>query len=120
MSKRDVGAFGESKAVFYLEEFGIKIVERNFFAKGGEIDIIATEGDTLLFVEVKYRSSKRFGSAIEAITPTKLKRIYLAAMQYLEKFPTEVFRFDLIAIDGEKIEWVKNIFEGYDTLIGGG
>lgn len=119
MSKRDVGAFGESKAVFYLESHGIEIIQRNYFAKVGEIDIIAKEGDTLLFIEVKYRKSITFGTALESVTKTKMKRIYLAGMTYLENHRYENYRFDLIAIDSEKIEWVKNMFEGYEETIGG-
>ncbi len=69
------GSLGEKIAVEYLRKQGYKILEQNFSKRWGEIDIIAIDGDTLVFVEVKTRTSNQFGTPLEAITPWKLKTL---------------------------------------------
>ncbi len=76
------GEWGEAKAVRYLESLGYGIVERNFRCKGGEIDIIARDRDTLIFAEVKSRQSLFAGSPGMAVTPAKKRRLLLAAQVY--------------------------------------
>lgn len=99
----------------YLEKLGYKIIERNWkYSRIGEIDIIAQEKDTLVFVEVKYRRSSAFGSAIEAITPKKLEKIYKSALAYLGQTNIKYknYRIDIITIDSQvqqKLEHLKNI-----------
>ena len=73
--KQKIGKTGESIAVRYLRKQGYRIVEQNFRSKAGEIDIIAREKQSLVFVEVKTRSSRSFGSPKWAITPKKQKAI---------------------------------------------
>lgn len=72
-NKRDIGTVYEKKAVLLLEEKGCRILERNFYTYHGEIDIIAKDGDCLVFVEVKYRKNTKKGYAAEAVTPLKQK-----------------------------------------------
>ena len=74
-SKRLVGIIGENFAETLLKKKGYKIVEKHFRSKSGEIDLIATQGDTLVFVEVKTRWGKKFGKPGEAVTPRKLAKI---------------------------------------------
>jgi len=118
MEKKERGNVGEALAEKYLKEKGYKILDRNFFSYCGEIDIVALDGDVVVFVEVKTRSSNAFGSPIEAITPTKQSNMTKTARYFLQKnnlFDRVQTRFDGISImcsnvlDYE-IEHIKNIF----------
>ena len=82
-SKRDIGGEGEAIAAEYLLRDGYVIREKNFHSRYGEIDLIATKGDRLYFVEVKRRGGKAYGDGLEAITPIKQKRIRKTAAYYL-------------------------------------
>ena len=110
------GNIGESIACNFLKQKGFKIVSTNFFAKGGEIDIVALDKDVLVFVEVKTRNSKKFGLPQEAITQTKICHMKTAALAFLQQknlIDKVQIRFDCIAIlhsqDGDKIEHIENI-----------
>jgi putative endonuclease len=81
----------------------LTIVERNFRTRGGEIDIVAREGDVLVFVEVRSREVPGFGTPEESVTPAKRRRIVATARQYLSNVPPSSWRearFDVIAIEG--------------------
>jgi putative endonuclease len=98
--KQALGKLGEQLAATYLQKRGFKIIERNFHARYGEIDLIAQDKDTLVFVEVKTRSSDQFGSPEEAVTARKLRGIMqtahvYAAMHHAESLPQ---RIDVVAI----------------------
>ena len=113
---RKLGREGELAAAAYLQRKGIRILARNFHCRTGEIDLIARDGDTLVFVEVKTR---REGVPAEAVTPAKERSLTLAAMTFLRRYEAlEVrSRFDIIAIvwpDSSKkpnIEHLVNAFE---------
>jgi len=113
-NKRLKGNLGEDLAVRYLQKHGYKILDRNFHCRFGEIDIIAQDGQTLVFVEVKTRWSKKFGEPQEAVTFRKLKSI-IKTGQYFKllhpKLPEDL-RIDVVAIDIEskfpKVELIKN------------
>ncbi|MGB9701729.1 MAG: YraN family protein [Candidatus Kapaibacteriota bacterium] len=102
ISNFQTGKDGEAQAVEYLENIGYSIIKQNFhFGQTGEIDIIAKDGDTLVFVEVKARNSDKYGSPLQSITPAKQKKIVNVAKGYLminNIINTEI-RFDVIAID---------------------
>ena len=84
MSNKIKGKYGEDIAVKYLIKNGYKIVERNYhFSRYGEIDIIALDKDTLCFIEVKTRTTEKFGTGFEAVNRTKLSKIYKCALSYL-------------------------------------
>ena len=114
--QQQFGKYSERLAVEYLKLKGYRIVETNYRSSQGEIDIIARDKDTLVFVEVKARHSRRFGSAKGAVTPAKQRKISMAALEYLKKNGrTDVrARFDVVAIDTAAgttdIEVVKNAF----------
>ena len=117
MYKQAFGKQGESVAVRYLKKQGYKIIEQNYRSKVGEIDIIAREKRTLVFVEVKIRSSRSFGSPKWAVTPKKQKTISMAALYYLkitEQTHADA-RFDVVSIlvEGEdtQVELVRNAFD---------
>ena len=101
MSTRNLGLLGEQIASRFLENLGYKIIERNFSSKLGEIDIVALDGDILVFVEVKARWSDNFGLPEEAITPQKIRKIIKTAQYYKLKHPQlpESLRIDAIALD---------------------
>jgi len=101
--KINIGKLGEDLACTYLAKLGYKIIERNFRIRGGEIDIIALDGSTLVYVEVKTRSSFQFGRGEEAVTPVKIKFLERAAKFYRNnrknlKLP-QLERIDVLAID---------------------
>ena len=112
-SRRAVGAHYEEEAARYLEQQGYQILERNFFSRYGEIDLIAKDEDTLVFVEVKYRKTKRAGYALEAIDSRKAGQVRRVAAVYLYEhgFPeSAACRFDAVGIDGEQITHLINAF----------
>ena len=115
--RQKFGKKGESVAVRYLKKQGYKIVEQNYRSKVGEIDIIARERKTLVFVEVKTRRSLSYGNPKYAVTPKKKKAISMAALYYL-KMTNQTganARFDVVSIlvQGEdtQIELVRNAFD---------
>ncbi len=114
--RQQFGKKSEKLARAFLRRTGYKILETNYRSKVGEIDIIAKEKDILVFVEVKARSSNRFGSPKGAVTPSKQRKISMVALDYLKRtgqLDTRA-RFDVVAIDTAKgkldIEVVKNAF----------
>lgn len=101
----------EAIACNFLQENGYKIVERNYKNMIGEIDIICTKDNIIVFVEVKYRISAKFGRPIEAITPHKLMKIRQTATCYLKqhrKLDSNI-RFDAIEILNDEIRHIENI-----------
>jgi putative endonuclease len=114
--QQQFGKKSEKLAAEFLKRTGYRIVETNYQSTVGEIDIIAKERDSLVFVEVKARSSRRFGSPKGAVTPAKQRKLSMAALDYLKKNDqiNAKARFDVVAIDtsGESldIEVVRNAF----------
>ncbi len=97
--KKNLGDFGEMAAEEYLVNCGCEILCRNFLVRGGEIDIIAKDENTLVFVEVKTRSSQKFGHPSEAVDKKKIEHMCIAAEEYLRQNPTECeIRFDVIEV----------------------
>ena len=102
---RALGRRGEQIAAEYLEGRGVRIVARNVHMREAEIDLIGLEGEALCFVEVRLRSSARFGSAAASVDARKRRRIALAARAWLAsgRAPRhEVLRFDVVAIDASR------------------
>ncbi|MCR5624464.1 MAG: YraN family protein [Lachnospiraceae bacterium] len=113
MNKRKVGNEYEDLAVKYLEKSGYKILERNFYTRKGEIDIIAQDGEYLVFIEVKYRKDNESGTPEEAVDYRKQKRIKDSAMVYIyfNKIPMDSpMRFDVVSICREDVKIIKNAF----------
>ena len=112
-SGRETGQRGEETAVRFLSDRGVRILERNFRDRDGEIDIIGEEDGTLVFFEVKYRSSARWGDPAEAVTPEKQRTISRTARYYLYKTGrgTEIpMRFDVVCVTGKEIRWIRDAF----------
>jgi putative endonuclease len=105
---RAKGNLAEEKACKFLDENGFMIVERNFYSRFGEIDIIATKDEVLHFVEVK--SGENYELAIQNITPTKISRLIKTAHIYMKKNGHESdFQLDALVVTPTKIELVDNI-----------
>ena len=113
MNRRTFGAEGESAARSYLVSKGAKILEMNYRRPSGEIDIIAKQKKTLLFVEVKRRSSLRFGRPSEAVDPRKQAHILRTAMLYLQENSLEdaPVRFDIIEVLPDGVNHIENAFD---------
>ena len=115
--RQKFGESAESRAAGFLKKKGYEILKRNYTTKYGEIDIIAKEKDTIVFVEVKARKPGKYANPKAAVTRAKQRKISIVALCYLKKNnqTQSRARFDVVAIssaeDGEKIELVKNAFE---------
>ncbi len=112
-NRRQTGADYEEKAAKWLEEQGFRIVERNFWCRLGEIDLIARDGRYLVFVEVKYRSGLRAGDPAEAVDIHKQRRIARTALYYCSTHgiqEEQPCRFDVVSIQGQKFRHLKNAF----------
>lgn len=114
-NKRKIGTDYEKQAAEYLIQKKFRIVRQNFYCKSGEIDIIARDGEYLVFVEVKYRRDASYGSPLEAVNVKKQKRICRAASYFCVRYGYSMdrpFRFDVVAILGNgEITHVQNAFE---------
>lgn len=107
------GAAAESLAADFLARKGLRVTGRNYRCRFGEIDLIAQDGGTLVFVEVRSRRSDSYGGAAESITAAKRARLLRAARHYLASQPRAApARFDAILIRGEppQIEWIRDAF----------
>jgi len=107
------GKEGEKKASRYLKKNGYEIIEKNFRCRGGEIDIIARQGNTLIFCEVKARRNKLYGTALEAVTPSKREKIKTTAKIYMQKNNLKNIdcRFDVVTIDVEDGKELINLIQ---------
>jgi putative endonuclease len=107
------GAQAEQVAAQFLQRHGLKLVQANFRSRFGEIDLILREGETLVFAEVRQRSSRNFGGAAASIDTHKQHRLVLTAQHYLASLPRiPPCRFDAVLLDAaDNIEWIKNAFE---------
>ena len=112
-NKRAIGSRYEQRAIAYLEENGYKIITSNYHCKKGEIDIIAEDGEYLVFCEVKYRTNEGSGNPLEAVNIKKQKTISKCALYYLMEqgiMDDVSCRFDVIGILRDDIFLIKNAF----------
>lgn len=117
MNKRQIGFEYEEKARNYLMEQGYEMVTSNYTCRFGEIDIIAKQGNYLVFVEVKYRANERKGIPEEAVDIRKMKHITKTAIQYITTHGYDEFtpcRFDVVSITKEEIRLIQNAFEAVE------
>lgn len=110
---RSLGQSAEDQASAYLQARGLRLVQRNYRVRGGEIDLIMRAADaSLVFVEVRARSSGDFGGAAGSIDARKRRRIVLAARHFLARLPAEpACRFDVVALDAGRLEWLPGAFD---------
>lgn len=109
------GAAAEERALHHLQRQGLKTVARNWRCRGGELDLVMREGETLVIAEVRQRSSAAFGGALASVDARKRGRIIQAAQMFLAEHPqyaTLPVRFDVLALDGEGcIDWLQAAFD---------
>lgn len=116
MNRRQLGTSGEAVAAKFLAALGYEIIGRNVRFRAGELDLVARDGDTLVFVEVKTRLSKRVGTGEEAITVTKQRQLARLAQVYLAGLggPATACRFDVVVVtigtDGWQCNHLENAF----------
>jgi len=108
--RRARGQRAEDSAAALLRGKGYRIVERNFRCKLGEIDIVATDGDTLVFVEVRSRRSARYGTALETVSPAKQRTIARVAQVYLARHGETLCRFDVVGLTGDDVVHIPDAF----------
>ena len=114
--KQRAGDAVESAACALLESHGCRVVARQVRFRDGELDVVAYDGAVLVFVEVRLRSSASFGGAAASVDGRKQRRVLRAAQRYLARhFPdarrAPACRFDVIAADGERLEWLRAAFD---------
>lgn len=105
------GAVAEQVAADYLSKQGLALVERNFRCRLGEIDLIMRDGHTLVFVEVRQRTSQQFGGAAASIDSRKQQKLIATAQLYLAhlgKIPP--CRFDALLLQGDDVRWIRDAF----------
>lgn len=111
------GAAAECRARAWLESHGLILREANYRCRWGEIDLVMEDGDTLVFVEVRYRSSMSHGGAIASINARKRKRLCRAADDYLarQRGRQRPGRFDVVALGpDDRVEWITDAFDADD------
>ena len=99
-AKDAVGGYGERVAARFLQAGGLRVLDRNWRCPAGEIDIVAQDGDVVVFCEVKTRRSLDYGLPVDAVTPAKVRRLRVLAMQWLgaHEQPFRPVRFDVISV----------------------
>ena len=108
------GAQAETLACTHLERAGLRLLQRNYRCQPGEIDLVMQDANTLVFVEVRYRRSDRFGSAAESVTAVKRRRLEAAAAHYLAATAARnPCRFDVVTLSGQppRIDWLRDAFQ---------
>lgn len=119
VTTKTLGDAGEARALAHLERAGLRLVQRNYRLAGGphrragEVDLIMRDRDgTLVFVEVRRRRSAAHGGAAASISWAKRERIVRAAQHFLLRLPSPPpCRFDVVAIDGDRLEWLRAAFD---------
>ena len=110
--KKFLGRAGEIKAIDFLKKKGFKILKTNYKTHCGEIDVIAEDAKTIVFIEVKTRSNDEYGHPAEAVTPKKIEKYARVAQEYLirEKKTDSICRFDVIEIENGQINHILDAF----------
>ena len=104
------GQAAEARALAFLQQQGLQLLEQNFTCRCGEIDLIMRDKQTLVFIEVRQRSSAQFGGAAASVTVVKQARLWRTAEYFLQRYATPPScRFDLIAIQGNELSWIRHI-----------
>ncbi|WP_028863319.1 YraN family protein [Psychromonas aquimarina] len=108
------GVIAEKAALAYLQSQGLTLICRNYYCCFGEIDLIMTDQDTLVFIEVRCRKTSDFGGAFASINKSKQSKIIKTAKHYLAQLENEPYcRFDAVAVDAqcEQVQWMQDAFQ---------
>jgi len=119
-ASRDRGQHAELACCKYLQQQGLKLLDKNYHGRRGELDLVMQDSNTVVFIEVRYRKNDAFGGALESITASKQEKLRLTAEQYLQQETNLTQgRFDVVAMTGMiqnngtcnySFEWIKNAF----------
>lgn len=114
---QQAGRQGEEQARQYLQNHGLIILARNLRSKTGEIDLVAVDGDTLVFIEVRQRHSRQYGGAAASVNRQKQGRLLRTAQYFLPRLArryfrgvTPVCRFDVVSVEPQGLGWIKGAF----------
>ncbi|MCX4187221.1 YraN family protein [Methylophaga sp. OBS4] len=120
MSAREQGKQVEQQVCRFLQKQGMQLITRNYHSRGGEIDLIMQDRQTLVFIEVRFRKSRTFGSALESVNKIKQSRIIHTAEHYLQRHPVsqDACRFDVVAVSPTAsghydFQWIKDAFQNH-------
>ena len=112
------GRQAEDRALRYLEQHGLRLLKRNWLCRSGELDLVMLDGDTVVFIEVRYRRHSVWGGALESIDGRKQQKLIRAAQLFLQKesrWSNHPCRFDAIAIEAASStatpNWIRNAFD---------
>ena len=116
--KQDSGRSAEDFAQEYLLQQGLRLIDRNWRCRSGELDLVMLDGDTVVFVEVRYRRHRAWGGALESVDSRKQQKLIRAAQLFLQqesRLAKHPCRFDVVALDrpGKEQEpnWIRNAFD---------
>ncbi|GAC1359975.1 MAG: YraN family protein [Vulcanimicrobiaceae bacterium] len=105
------GRGGEDRAAAFLQEHGYRVMQKNVRLPGGEIDLVCKDGETIVFIEVKLRTTASYGSALAAVDSKKRATLRRLAADYLQfADPCAKARFDVVAVDGDRLILHRNAF----------
>jgi putative endonuclease len=117
--KQHSGQLAETYAQRYLERHGLRLLHRNWSCRSGELDLVMLDGDTVVFVEVRYRRHAAWGGALESVDQRKQGKLIKAAQLFLQKegrWSRHPCRFDVVAIEAtgtaDTPNWIRNAFDG--------
>ncbi|HSX71907.1 MAG TPA: YraN family protein [Pseudomonas sp.] len=110
------GRAAEQQALEHLQRHGLRLLTQNWSCRGGELDLVMLDGDTVVFVEVRYRKHAAWGGALESVDARKRQRLILAAELFLQReqrWSRQPCRFDVVAIGpgNSGLNWLRNAFE---------
>nr|WP_025996303.1 YraN family protein [Pseudomonas viridiflava] len=118
-TRQQAGREAEAYALLYLQQQGLRLIAQNWLCKRGELDLVMLDGDTVVFVEVRYRRHSSWGGAVESVDFRKQAKLVTAAQLFLQqesgwaRYPC---RFDVVAVEGTAgdsapLNWIKNAFD---------
>ena len=118
-TRLNAGREAEAYALRHLQQHGLQLIAQNWLCKRGELDLVMLDGDTVVFVEVRYRRHSAWGGAVESVDFRKQQKLVLAAQLFLQKesrWSDSACRFDVVAIEGAAdcgvpLNWIKHAFE---------
>lgn len=113
-STRDSGRAAEAQACEHLQQQGLRLLAQNWSCRGGELDLVMLDGDTVVFIEVRYRKHAEWGGALCSVDGRKRQRLILAAELFLQRenrWGKQPCRFDVVAIGPGTLNWIRNAFE---------
>lgn len=118
--RRDAGFWAEDRVAKHLKGLGYEILDRNFYCPGGELDLVAMKGETLCFVEVRFRSDVVAGEPLETVGAVKQRRLLHAARLYLSSHPRfdpmrQIIRFDVVSVVGKESPRVEIVTDAFGS-----